>query len=253
MPHVLTEREKEYLQFLRDFISANESSPQLKDVAESFGVKLPSAHKVLDALQRKGYLIFRRGAESGYYIRLSEQGGGIEKAIEILVMGKINNYGEVIDYPSEQGNFPLILLGVDENKVFALKVAQDIPQEQILAGDYLICDFSKRPQPGDIAILPFGKRSNRWFLCRIYSMTLDADLDSLEASNLYPIPASLLDTSYGQRLNWAPISYDQSNKEYLLAEAVKERVPLRPIPPEFSLATVLRLYRNLTSSNLKQT
>ena len=88
MPHALTEREKEYLQFLRDFISANESSPQLKDVAQSFGVKLPSAHKVLDALQRKGYLIFRRGAESGYYIRLSEQGGGIEKAIEILEAGR---------------------------------------------------------------------------------------------------------------------------------------------------------------------
>jgi SOS-response transcriptional repressor LexA len=247
MPHALTEREKEYLQFLRDFISTNESSPQLQDVAESFGVKLPSAHKVLDALQRKGYLVFRRGAESGYYIRLSEQGGGIEKAIEILIIGQIDEYGEIIDLPNQLGHFPVVLIGVDENKVFALKAARDIPQGQILTGDYLICDYSKRPQPGDLAILPFGKQSNRWFLCRIYSMTLDADLDSLEVSNLYPIPASLLDTAYGQRLNWAPIGYDQGNEKYLLAEAEKERVPLRPIPPEFSMATVLRLYRNLAS------
>jgi Mn-dependent DtxR family transcriptional regulator len=56
MPHALTEREKEYLAFLRDFIRENENTPQLKDVAGHFAVKLPSAHKVLEALQSKGYL-----------------------------------------------------------------------------------------------------------------------------------------------------------------------------------------------------
>ena len=115
----------------------------------------------------------------------------------------------------------------------------------MLAQDLLICDISKRPQPGDIAILPFGKDSGRYFLCQIYSLTLDAELDTLEASNQYPIPEELLDTSFGQRLNWTPVSFSEETEPYLLEEADKEHVPLKPIPPEFAAATVLRLTRAL--------
>ena len=115
----------------------------------------------------------------------------------------------------------------------------------MLAQDLLICDIGKRPQPGDIAILPFGKDSGRYFLCQIYSLTQDAELDTLEASNQYPIPEELLDTSFGQRLNWTPISYSEETEAYLGEEADKEQVPLKPIPPEFAAATVLRLSRVL--------
>ena len=38
MPHALSEREKEYLEFLRDYVRENEYTPQLKEVADHFGV-----------------------------------------------------------------------------------------------------------------------------------------------------------------------------------------------------------------------
>ena len=47
----------------------------------------------------------------------------------------------------------MVLMGVDEYRVFALGAMEDIPQTNILAGDYLICDNGLRPKAGDIAII----------------------------------------------------------------------------------------------------
>jgi Mn-dependent DtxR family transcriptional regulator len=75
MPHALTERQKEYLQFLKDYIRENEITPRLEEVAGHFGVSLPTAHKILDALERKGFLFTRRESASGFYVRMAEREG----------------------------------------------------------------------------------------------------------------------------------------------------------------------------------
>lgn len=245
MPHALTPRQREYLDFIREYIRKNESSPRLDEIAEHFRVKSPTAHKALEALRSKGYLYFGRDSISGFFIRLIERAGAAEIMIEVPLAGKINRLGELYEFPEKHGHLATLLMGAEPGEVFALWVTEDIPEANMLAHDILICDYGKRPKPGDIAILPFGKQSGRWFLCRIYSLTLDEELDSLEVSNKYQIPDDLLDTSPGQRFNWAPIAYYEETEDYFLEEAQKEDVPLRPIPPNFVMATVLRLTRTL--------
>lgn len=245
VPHALTTLQQEYLDYLRDYIRSNEASPRLEELAEHFGVKSPTAHKILKALHNKGYIYFARDSISGFFIRLIERAGTSETLIEVVVAGKVNRYGELVEFPEKHGHFASVLLGADPEDVFALSATDNIPEASILAGDLLICDRGKQPQPGDIAILPFGKNGRRWILCRIQSLTSDKDLDSLEASNQYPIPASLLDKSPGQRLNWSPISFSNETEEYLLQEVDKENMPLRAIPPEYVMGIVLRLTRYL--------
>lgn len=242
MPHALTERQKEYLQFLRRYIRENEMTPRLEEIANHFGVKLPTAHKTLDALQIKGYLMFRRGSESGYYIRMAERGGSIEKMIELFIIGKIDRFGEIINFSEELGHFPIVLMGVDEYHVFALEVIQDISQANILSGDYLICDYGKRPQPGDICIAPFGER---FFLISIRSKTLDRDTPHFEVSIDYPIPDDLIKDGVEQKLHWAPLAWDESTHDYFMGIVEEQNVPLGPIPPEYILGTALRLSRAL--------
>ena len=58
MPHALTDRQREYLEFVRDYVERYESSPRLDEIADHFGVKAPTAHKMLKALQSKGFLYF---------------------------------------------------------------------------------------------------------------------------------------------------------------------------------------------------
>jgi len=245
MPHALTDRQRNYLEFIRLFIKENESSPRLEEIANHFSVKSPTAHKTLKALQRSGFLYFGRDSVSGFYIRLIERAGAIETVIEIPIAGKANRYGELYDFPKKHGHFATVLIGGEPGEVFALAVTEEIPEASILSDDLLICDYGKRPQPGDIAILPWGKESGRWFLCRIHSLTLDEDIDSLEVSNTYPISEELIDKSRKQRFNWTPLAFDDATEAYFLEEAEKADVPLRPIPPDFVAGTVLRLTRNL--------
>lgn len=246
MPHALTERQNEYLQFLRNYIQANESTPRLEEVADHFGVKPSTANKTLDKLQKKGYLIFRRDSVAGYFIRLAERGGGIEKIIEIMIVGKIDRYGEVLDFPDMFGHLPIMLMGVDEFEVFAQEAIHDIPNEDILAGDHLICDYGIRPQPGDLSIIPFGLKARRWFLCRMESLTLHRNTPWLEVSNPYPMPSDLINEEYGQKYNWVPIAYDENTKDYYFKVAEEESVPMGPIPPGLVMATVLRMSRTLS-------
>ena len=245
MPHALTPRQSEYLEFLRQYIRENESSPRLEEIADHFGVTSPTSHKTLEALQSKGYLYFGRDSVSGFFIRLIERAGSAETVIEIPIAGKVNKLGEVYDFPQKLGHFPTLLVGAEPEEVFALAVMDDIPQASILAQDLLICDYGKRPQPGDICIIPFGLNAKRLYLCQMYSLTYDKDTPQLIMASQYPIPEKLLDKDLGQKLNWTPLAYDEDTEEYFLDLAQEEDVPTGPIPPELVVATVLRLSRAL--------
>jgi hypothetical protein len=84
-------------------------------------------------------------------------------------------------------------------------------------------------------------------LSNIFSLTYDQDLESDVMSNQYPIPEKILDASRNQRFHWVPIAYNELTEDYFLDETEKDRVPVRPIPPDFMIATVLRLTRDLTA------
>ncbi len=90
MPHSLTPRQSEYLDFLREYVKKNESSPRLEEIAKHFGVKSPTAHKTLKTLQYAGYLYFGRSSTSGFFIRLIERAGSAEIVIEIPIAGKVD-------------------------------------------------------------------------------------------------------------------------------------------------------------------
>src|SRR5687768_764236 len=127
MPHALTDRQLEYLKFLREYIKKNESSPRLEEIANHFGVKPPTAHKILEALHNKGYIYFARDSVSGFFIRLIERAGSAETVIEVVIAGKVNRYGELINFPENHGHFASVLSGANPEDVFALAVTDNIP------------------------------------------------------------------------------------------------------------------------------
>ncbi len=243
MPHALTDRQKECLDFIRKYIAENESSPRLEEIAAQLGVKLPTAHKLLEALQSKGYLYFGRDKVSGFFIRLVEGAGKIEVVTEVGIAGKIDQYGEVFDFPQELGHFISVFVGSKPDEVFSLVVLQDIPQADMLAQDLIIFDMSKKPKPGDICIAPIGKRL---FLIQVYSKTFDKDTPARVMAQDYPIPEELTNPELGQELLWYPLAHDEDNDDYFTKVVDEQRWPVGPLPPSFVVATALRLIRFLT-------
>ena len=197
MPHALTDRQRDYLNFIKDYIKKNEVSPRLEEVAEHFDVKPPTAHKMLKALQRKGFLISDRTSSSGFFIRLIERAGTQEIVMRVPLAGKINQLGEVYDFPEMLGEIPAVFAGAKPDDVFALVLTEDIPQVEMEVNDFIFFDKGKKPQPGDICIGIFGER---YLLFRITYKTFDKEMVSYEASHDYPFPEVLSDPEREQRL-----------------------------------------------------
>ena len=242
MPHSLTSRQQEYLEFVRAYIQANESSPRLEEISNHFQVKSPTAHKILETLQSKGYLYFGRDPNSGFFIRLIERAGSAEVVVEVPITGRIGAYGEVYDFPQNLGHFASVFIGATPGNVMALAVTKDIPQASIMAGDLIILDLKKKLQPGDICIGPIGER---FFLLKIASKTLDKEFLSYVSAEWYPIPEKLTDPDREQLLNWYPLAYDDETHDWFTKVAKEQDWPIAPIKHEFILATALRLTRAL--------
>ncbi len=242
MPHSLTDLQKEYLDFIRGYIRENECSPRLDEISGHFGVKAPTGHKILSILQSKGYLYFGRDRKSGFFIRLIERAGSAEVIMEVPIAGKVSTLGEVFDFPQEHGHFASVLIGADPDKVFSLMLTEDIPQASMVAGDLIIFDQDKKPQPGDICVGPIGQRL---FMIRIAAKTMDREIHSFETAIWYPIPNDLIDPELEQRLNWYPLAYDEETHDTFTAIAEDQKWPFGPIPPDFIVATALRLSRAL--------
>jgi SOS-response transcriptional repressor LexA len=245
MPHSLTERQKEYLDFLRKYIRENQMSPRLEEIAHHFGVRAPTAHKTLKALMAAGYLYFGRST-AGFFIRLIERAGAAEIMIEIPIAGKVDRFGGLFEFPGNHGHFATMQIGGNVGEHFALMVEEDIPPASILAGDLLICDQGKKPQPGDVAIFAMGPKAENFVLCSIYALSLDKDMTNLEVANPYPVPEELLDKDLEQKYHWAPVAFDGTPVEYI-KNAAKNGFPDLAIYNEYAVATVLRLIRNIAS------
>jgi SOS-response transcriptional repressor LexA len=244
LPHALTDLQKEYLAFIREYIRENEFSPRLEELAQHFKVKSPTAHKILQEIMKKGYLYFRRDPVSGFFIRLIERAGTNEMITEVPIAGRVGELGEVYDFPKELGHFASVLVGSLPENLFALVVMEPNPDVSIANGDLIIFDQGKKPQPGDICIGPIG---NRFFLVRIAGKTLDKEVQSFETTIWYPIPENLIDPDVEQYLNWFPLAYDENSRDRFIAIAEEQNFPIAPLPPNFIVATALRLIRALTA------
>jgi len=242
MPHSLSDRQKEILGYIRSYVAANECSPRLEEIATQFNIKSPTVHKILEALQSKGYLYFGRDSVSGFFIRLIERAGSAEKMVEIALTGKVNQYGELYEFPEKHGHFASVLIGSEPDEVFALFLTADIPQVNMSNQDILIFDMGKKPQPGDVCIAPIG---DRLFLIQVASKTYDEITPSLVVAQQYPVPSIYSNPEFKQKLNWYPVAYNEDSHDYFTKLAIEQKFPMEAISSDLVVATALRLIRSL--------
>lgn len=243
MVQKLTDRQREYLDFIRNFIQENESAPRLDEIAEHLGVTSSTAHKALRTLQDKGKLFFNRDRITGFYIRAPDRINTTAPFYEVNLVGKVDRYGGIFDFPEKFGHFLTTIPGSKQEDVFAVKLWQHIPSESMQAMDIIFFDQERTPQPDQIGIIPWGKR---WFLVRLYALRIDDNLP------FYPLLEDeeddwmeLVKEMEGY-LFWWPLAYSDKTDEYFARMAVDLKVPWRPIPIDHILAIAVRLDRPLT-------
>jgi repressor LexA len=149
----ITKRQKQVLDFIKDYINENNYAPSVRDIMNHFDFKSPrGAHKHIITLEEKGYLI-RKGVSRGIVLT-SKAGAEFHSHRAIPIVGKIaaGEAIEAIENITEAVPFAANFLE-DSNEYFALQVQGDSMIEMhIQSKDYALILKQENAKDGDVIV-----------------------------------------------------------------------------------------------------
>lgn len=153
MPAVLYKRQKDILNFLREYIDKYGYSPTLGEIAEAMGLSsLATVHEHLMALVKKGAIRKFEGTVRG--IELLDEFKIKPRTIEIPLLGFIAAGQPIMPYTDPGATVQVSPQMVsDKKKSYVLQVKGDSMIESgILDGDYVIIEQQSHASDGDIVV-----------------------------------------------------------------------------------------------------
>ena len=151
----LTEKQKNMLDFIDDFLDREGMAPTVYEIADHFGIKTSTVFAHLKALQRKNQLSRSSKARSiALKKRPARQVPHMSFVLSIPLLGRINA-GLPADSPVVvEGEFQVtgkLAELAKHNELFALKVSGESMRDLgILDGDIVVVQKISTPKNGDI-------------------------------------------------------------------------------------------------------
>lgn len=145
----LTPKQKQVLDFIRDFIEDHSYSPSYREIAKRLDLKsVATVAEHIESLRQKGFL--HKNSESvARSIQVTPRWD--ERTFEIPLFGKIAA-GEPIEAIRSYETIDIPNSMMSPN-VFALQVVGDsMIDDGILEGDYVIIERTQNPKNGDIVV-----------------------------------------------------------------------------------------------------
>lgn len=154
MPITLYKRQKQILDFIKQYIEKYSYSPTLGEIAESIGVSsLATVHEHLQALVHKGVIKRFEGAVRGIEV-VEQKISSTLKGIELPVLGFIAAGQPIMTFtdPDLSVNVPASMLS-GKKRSYVLQVKGDsMIDDGILDGDYVIIEEQTIARDGDIVV-----------------------------------------------------------------------------------------------------
>lgn len=140
----MTERQKEILSFIEDYIRENGIAPSIREIARRFGIQIKAVQDHIKALERKGVIKKLPGKGRGIIVSRSS---GVIPLLGFIPAGDLTFTDEVTD---EYLSIDPSLFGMGE--IFALRVRGDsMIGDHILDGDIVFIKRQDVVKNGDIA------------------------------------------------------------------------------------------------------
>ena len=150
-----TERQKEVLDFIADYIRAHEYPPTIRDVADFFHISVKGANDHLVALRKKG-LLNNGDCKKSRTIKLvrTEDNSG-ETSVEIPILGTVAAGRPILAVENIDGSIRLNESFLKKGRIyFALRVRGDSMEGVgIMEGDIAIIVQQNVVQNGEIAVV----------------------------------------------------------------------------------------------------
>lgn len=154
MPIILYRRQKQILDFIKQYIEKYGYSPTLGEIAESIGVSsLATVHEHVQTLVKKGVLRKFEGAIRGIEV-LDQQVSEALKGIELPILGFIAAGQPIMTYtdPNATTHVPASMVS-GKKRSFVLQVKGDsMIEEGILDGDYVVIEEQTSANNGEIVV-----------------------------------------------------------------------------------------------------
>jgi repressor LexA len=153
MPPVVYRKQRQIIDFLRQYIKANGVAPTLRQIANAIGVKsLATVHEHLEALKEKGLIKKTVGAVRG--LELTEEVRDESEGLTLPILGYIAAGTPIEPHTDPNANLmvnPELISG--KKPAFALQVrGNSMIEDGILDGDYVICEQQEMADNGDVVV-----------------------------------------------------------------------------------------------------
>lgn len=154
MPVTLYRRQKQILDFIKQYIAKYGYSPTLGEIADSIGVSsLATVHEHLQALISKGLIKKFEGAVRGIEV-LDQKISNLLKEIELPVLGFIAAGQPIMTYTDPDATISVsshLISGKKRSYVLQVK-GDSMIEDGILDGDYVVIEEQTTAQDGDIVV-----------------------------------------------------------------------------------------------------
>jgi len=155
----LTDRQKEVLAFIADYIEQNSYPPSIREIAENFGISMKGAHDHVAALRRKNVL--EQNGRCSRTLKLTAPGESAEKElgdagslVKIPIVGTVAAGVPILSEENWEGTLKLDRSMLKRDKTyFAVKVRGDsMSGAGIMDGDMAIIEKREVVRNGEIAV-----------------------------------------------------------------------------------------------------
>ncbi len=154
MAITLYRRQRQILQFIKDYIDKYSYSPTLAEIAEAIGVSsLATVHEHIQTLAKKGVIKKFEGSVRGIEVLDTSVSGALQ-GVELPVLGFIAAGSPIMAYTDPDATISVSrTLISDRKKSYVLQVKGDsMIEDGILDGDYVIIEEQGYAVDGDIVV-----------------------------------------------------------------------------------------------------
>jgi repressor LexA len=168
----LTQRQKEVLSFIAEYIRVHSYPPTIREVAENFSISVKGAHDHVTALKKKGCLKQADKRSRTMELVKDGDGGKVGGFVDIPILGTVAAGQPILSEENWDGAITLHSSMLKKNrKYFALKVRGDsMTGVGIMDGDTAVIEKANTVHNGEIVVAVvndavtlkrFFKESNR--------------------------------------------------------------------------------------------
>jgi len=148
----LTDRQKQVLSFIANYIKKNSYPPSIREIADHFEISVKGAHDHITALRKKGHL--RQADKRPRTMGLTHSRPEDADFVEVPILGTVAAGIPVLAEENFDGNVLLHRSMLKKNKkYFALRIKGDsMSGAGILEGDTAIIEKQSTVHNGEIAV-----------------------------------------------------------------------------------------------------